>query len=240
MIILAAKGAGIIKCLEEKAGSILTSLLRSWDDLRVSQAGEAPEINHHQKESPKNQTFGLNSIFVQLQKCKILHCARWIPRMIDEPNICVCHRILGFYHLHFKTNSCECLDACQDDGIQTGREGRLMSFWGIRRSGRESLCPGVCVTPYTHFIHTHLQHKHTHLHVLSLPLWLIVWPPVGSLASCCPVLWEITSLSSWHTRQTVFWLTYAQLLHSSFPASSAPVTARISKCYCILKIWHFL
>lgn len=76
MIILAAKGAGIIKCLEEKAGSILTSLLRICDDLRVSQAGEAPEINHHQKESPKNQTFGLNSIFVQLQQCKILHCAR--------------------------------------------------------------------------------------------------------------------------------------------------------------------
>lgn len=91
------------------------------------------------------------------------------------------------------------------------------------------------------FIHTSTHTYSTSIHVLSLPLWLIVWPPVGSLASCCPVLWEITSLSSWHTRQTVFWLTYAQLLHSSFPASSAPITARVTKCYCIFaKIRHFL
>lgn len=66
MIILAAKGAGIIKCLEEKAGSILTSLLRHCDDLRVSQAGEAPEINHHQKESPKKP-----NLWPQLHICAI-------------------------------------------------------------------------------------------------------------------------------------------------------------------------
>lgn len=56
-------------------------------------------------------------------------------------------------------------------------------------------------------------------------------PPVGSLTSCCPVLWEITSLSSWHSWQTVFWLAYAQLLLSSFPGFSPPITARLRMCY---------
>lgn len=230
MIILAAKGAGIMKCLEEKAGSILTSLLHSGDDFRTSQAGEAPEINHHQ-ENPTTK-------ILALQKCKIFHCARWIPRMIDS-------LISTSKYLRNVIDFCDFIIFVSKQihvsvwagcvtrwWIQKGREGRQISFSGTRRLGRESLCSRVCVTSYTH-VHIHLQHKHTHLHVLSLPLWLIVWPPVGSLTSCCPVLWEITSLSSWHARQTVFWLTYAQLLHSSFPAISPPMTACIGKCYWI-------
>lgn len=79
---------------------------------------------------------------------------------------------------------------------------------------RESLCPGACMIPR---IHTHTckhTHIHTHAHKCSPSSSLVycVWPTAGSLASCCPVLWEITSLSSWLSWQTVFVLLYTQLL----------------------------
>lgn len=96
--------------------------------------------------------------------------------MIDDPNICVCNPIRGFYRLRFKTDSCELdaseLDACQDDGIQAGREGRLMLLSRIGRWGRESLRPGVCGTSYTQ------------AYTPTAPAYTLTCPLSSSLAYC--------------------------------------------------------
>lgn len=95
----------------------------------------------------------------------------------------------------------------------------------MRRRWDQSRSVQGCVTSHTYSTSRHLN-------VLSSSLAYCLTPPVGTLTSCCPVLWE-TSLSSWHSWQTVFWLAYAQLLLSSFPGFSPPITASISMCYLI-------
>lgn len=75
---------------------------------------------------------------------------------------------------------------------------------------------------------------HTHCS-LSSSLVYCFWPTARSLTSCCPILWEITSLSHWLALQTTSRLSYTELpLTTAFCQFTAT-----SKSYKVLTIGSF-
>lgn len=120
------------------------------------------------------------------------------------------------------------LDACQDDGIQTGREGRLISFSGIRRLGTESLCPGVCGTSYTQ------------PYTPTAPAYTLTCPLSSSLAYCLtPSGIPHILLSSFMRNNKLILLTHSTNCFLAYLRTAATqliscelsaITAHISQC----------
>lgn len=100
--------------------------------------------------------------------------------------------------LPVQTSMVGCLLSCEERESRSGGSGR-------RQEERVTLPGGLHDAFYIHTLKC----------CLSSSLVYCVWPTAGSFTSCCPVLWEITSLSSWHT-----WMFSGSIARSCFSANA--------------------